>query len=37
MTALLALERADPKDVFTAPAYDAAPAESKIDLARASG
>ena len=34
MTALLVLERADPKDVFTAPEYDAAPAESRIDLAK---
>jgi D-alanyl-D-alanine carboxypeptidase (penicillin-binding protein 5/6) len=33
MTALLVLERARPEAVFTAPAYDAAPAESRIDLA----
>ena len=33
MTALLALERARPQEVFTAPAYDALPVESKIDLA----
>ncbi len=32
MTALLALERAEPDEVFTAPAYDALPVESKIDL-----
>jgi D-alanyl-D-alanine carboxypeptidase (penicillin-binding protein 5/6) len=32
MTALLALERAELDDVFTAPAYDAAPAESRINL-----
>ena len=32
MTALLALERARPRDVFTAPAYDALPAESRINL-----
>ena len=32
MTALLVLERARPGEVFTAPAYDAAPAESRIDL-----
>jgi D-alanyl-D-alanine carboxypeptidase (penicillin-binding protein 5/6) len=32
MTALLTLERTKPTDVFTAPAYDAGPAESKIDL-----
>ena len=32
MTALLALEQAKPSDVFTAPAYDAMPAESRIDL-----
>jgi D-alanyl-D-alanine carboxypeptidase (penicillin-binding protein 5/6) len=32
MTALLALERAKPSDVFTAPRYDALPAESKIGL-----
>ena len=32
MTALLALERARPSDVFTAPAYDALPQESKINL-----
>ena len=34
MTALLALERAEPGDVFTAPAYDALPQESKINLRR---
>ena len=33
MTALLVLERARPGEVFTAPEYDAAPAESRIDLA----
>jgi serine-type D-Ala-D-Ala carboxypeptidase (penicillin-binding protein 5/6) len=33
MTALLTLERAKPDEVFTAPDYDAAPAESRIDLA----
>ena len=33
MTALLVLERARPTEVFTAPEYDAAPAESRIDLA----
>ncbi|MBN1529835.1 MAG: D-alanyl-D-alanine carboxypeptidase [Thermoleophilaceae bacterium] len=33
MTALLTLERARPDEVFTAPDYDAAPAESRIDLA----
>ena len=33
MTALLTLERARPGQVFTAPEYDAAPAESRIDLA----
>ena len=33
MTALLVLERARPGAVFTAPAYDAAAAESRIDLA----
>ena len=33
MTALLVLERARPGEVFTAPDYDAAPAESRIDLA----
>ena len=32
MTALLALERARPREVFTAPRYDALPVESKIDL-----
>jgi serine-type D-Ala-D-Ala carboxypeptidase (penicillin-binding protein 5/6) len=32
MTALLALERAGPRDVFTAPPYDAMPAESRINL-----
>jgi serine-type D-Ala-D-Ala carboxypeptidase (penicillin-binding protein 5/6) len=32
MTALLTLERAAPDDVFRAPAYDALPVESKIDL-----
>jgi D-alanyl-D-alanine carboxypeptidase (penicillin-binding protein 5/6) len=32
MTALLALERARPRDVFTAPQYNALPVESKIDL-----
>jgi D-alanyl-D-alanine carboxypeptidase (penicillin-binding protein 5/6) len=32
MTALLALERARPDDVLTAPAYDALPVESKINL-----
>jgi D-alanyl-D-alanine carboxypeptidase (penicillin-binding protein 5/6) len=32
MTALLALEEAKPSDVFTAPAYNAAPAESRINL-----
>ena len=32
MTALLALERAKPDDVFTAPAYNAMPAESRINL-----
>jgi D-alanyl-D-alanine carboxypeptidase (penicillin-binding protein 5/6) len=32
MTALLALERAELNEVFTAPAYDAAPAESRINL-----
>jgi serine-type D-Ala-D-Ala carboxypeptidase (penicillin-binding protein 5/6) len=32
MTALLALERAKPDDVFTAPVYNAAPAESRINL-----
>lgn len=32
MTALLALESAKPGDVFTAPAYNALPIESKIDL-----
>jgi serine-type D-Ala-D-Ala carboxypeptidase (penicillin-binding protein 5/6) len=33
MTALLALERARPGDVFVAPPYDALPQESKINLA----
>ena len=32
MTALLALEQAELDDVFTAPAYSAAPAESRINL-----
>jgi serine-type D-Ala-D-Ala carboxypeptidase (penicillin-binding protein 5/6) len=32
MTALLALEEARPGEVFTAPAYSAAPAESRINL-----
>jgi serine-type D-Ala-D-Ala carboxypeptidase (penicillin-binding protein 5/6) len=32
MTALLALERAKPDDVFEAPVYNAAPAESRINL-----
>jgi D-alanyl-D-alanine carboxypeptidase (penicillin-binding protein 5/6) len=32
MTALLALEQAAPDQVFTAPAYSAAPAESRINL-----
>jgi serine-type D-Ala-D-Ala carboxypeptidase (penicillin-binding protein 5/6) len=32
MTALLALDQARPSDVFTAPAYDAMPAESRINL-----
>jgi D-alanyl-D-alanine carboxypeptidase (penicillin-binding protein 5/6) len=32
MTALLALERAKPSDVYRAPPYDALPAESKINL-----
>jgi D-alanyl-D-alanine carboxypeptidase (penicillin-binding protein 5/6) len=32
MTAMLALEQARPSDVFTAPAYDAMPAESRINL-----
>ena len=32
MTALLSLEEAKPRDVFTAPAYSAAPAESRINL-----
>jgi D-alanyl-D-alanine carboxypeptidase (penicillin-binding protein 5/6) len=32
MTALLALERTRPSEVFTAPAYAALPAESKINL-----
>lgn len=34
MTALLVLERAELDDTFTAPAYDAAPVESQIDLER---
>jgi D-alanyl-D-alanine carboxypeptidase (penicillin-binding protein 5/6) len=34
MTALLALERARPRQVFTAPGYSALPVESKIDLRR---
>ncbi len=34
MTALLTLERARLGDVYTAPAYHAGPAESRIDLAR---
>jgi len=34
MTALLTLERARPGDLFTAPAYSALPAESKINLRR---
>jgi serine-type D-Ala-D-Ala carboxypeptidase (penicillin-binding protein 5/6) len=34
MTALLTLERANPRDVFTAPAYRALPAESRINLRR---
>jgi serine-type D-Ala-D-Ala carboxypeptidase (penicillin-binding protein 5/6) len=34
MTALLVLERAEPSEVFTAPEYDAAPAESRIDLVK---
>ncbi len=33
MTALLALERASPSDVYAAPSYNALPVESKIDLA----
>lgn len=33
MTALLSLEQAEPGDVYAAPAYDALPVESKIDLA----
>jgi D-alanyl-D-alanine carboxypeptidase (penicillin-binding protein 5/6) len=33
MTALLALEEAELDEVFTAPAYDAMPAESRINLA----
>jgi serine-type D-Ala-D-Ala carboxypeptidase (penicillin-binding protein 5/6) len=33
MTALLALERARPNEVFAAPPYDALPQESKINLA----
>jgi serine-type D-Ala-D-Ala carboxypeptidase (penicillin-binding protein 5/6) len=33
MTALLALERARPREVFSAPPYNALPVESKIDLA----
>jgi serine-type D-Ala-D-Ala carboxypeptidase (penicillin-binding protein 5/6) len=32
MTALLSLEEAKPGEVFTAPAYDAMPAESRINL-----
>jgi D-alanyl-D-alanine carboxypeptidase (penicillin-binding protein 5/6) len=32
MTALLALEEAEPDDVFTAPEYNANPAESRINL-----
>jgi D-alanyl-D-alanine carboxypeptidase (penicillin-binding protein 5/6) len=32
MTALLALEEAEPGEVFTAPAYNAMPAESRINL-----
>jgi serine-type D-Ala-D-Ala carboxypeptidase (penicillin-binding protein 5/6) len=32
MTALLTLERTRPREVFTAPEYDAAPAESRINL-----
>jgi len=32
MTALLTLENADPNDVFAAPAYNAQPAESRINL-----
>ena len=32
MTALLTLERANPREVFTAPDYDALPAESRINL-----
>jgi len=32
MTALLALERAKPGEVFAAPSYDALPVESRIDL-----
>ena len=32
MTALLALERAEPEEVFTAPRYKASPIESKINL-----
>jgi serine-type D-Ala-D-Ala carboxypeptidase (penicillin-binding protein 5/6) len=32
MTALLALERARPRQVFTAPSYNALPPESRIDL-----
>ena len=32
MTALLSLEQAKPSDVFTAPAYNAMPAESRINL-----
>jgi serine-type D-Ala-D-Ala carboxypeptidase (penicillin-binding protein 5/6) len=34
MTALLTLERTKPAEVFRAPAYNALPAESKIDLRR---
>ena len=32
MTALLALERTEPSDVFAAPLYNASPAESRINL-----
>ena len=34
MTALLTLERASPDEVFTAPAYSAQPAESRINLSK---
>ncbi|MFL5866579.1 MAG: D-alanyl-D-alanine carboxypeptidase, partial [Thermoleophilaceae bacterium] len=34
MTALLTLERARPDEVFTAPAYSAQPAESRINLSK---